>query len=139
MTTAPLAPWEQALLTEATTGTVICHECGDKHVAEFSHLARFGGQRVFAVVCIRDWLTDYYTEDVVTLDDPAEAEPAEASHVKRSHGYECRAVEHTVDGHDVTMRHISHSTVAAICECGATAVSSTEARCASLIRRKHKR
>jgi hypothetical protein len=44
-------------------GTVICHECGERHVAEYSHEGRFGEGPIFAVVCPVDYLTDYYTTE----------------------------------------------------------------------------
>jgi hypothetical protein len=48
------------------TGLVVdCRECEQEHEAEFSHVARWGGANVYAVVCTRDGLTDYYTEEVV--------------------------------------------------------------------------
>lgn len=58
-------------MSNSDTGTVTCQECGKTHRAEFSHISRYGAQRVFAVVCPSDgrWLVDYYTEEVVTLDD----------------------------------------------------------------------
>ena len=47
-------------------GTVECDECGERHVAEYSHEGRFGEGPIFAVVCTRDDLTDYYTAERVT-------------------------------------------------------------------------
>lgn len=50
-------------------GTVICDDCGDEHVAEFSHMSRFGdSRRVYAVVCDKDWLTGYYMDSVVNFE-----------------------------------------------------------------------
>jgi hypothetical protein len=48
-----------------TTYRVRCHECGDWHPAEFSHVGGYARRvDVYAVVCV-DGLTDYYTADVV--------------------------------------------------------------------------
>lgn len=49
---------------------VVCWECGEEHEAVFSHLSQWGeggrpGERVYAVVCPVDDLTDYYTDEVV--------------------------------------------------------------------------
>lgn len=49
-------------------GKVTCYECGEQHVAEFSHVSQFGQDRCFAVVCPRDNLTAFYTEEVVVPD-----------------------------------------------------------------------
>jgi hypothetical protein len=49
----------------AQRGTVSCHSCGATHQAEYSHNSPHNGQPVYAVVCTVDWLTDYYTSDVV--------------------------------------------------------------------------
>jgi hypothetical protein len=43
--------------------TVICHECGQRHVAEYSHEGLHGEGPIFAVVCPVDYLTDYYTTE----------------------------------------------------------------------------
>lgn len=48
-------------------GTVTCHTCGELHEAMYSHVSKFGGHRVFEVVCPIDWLTDWYTEEVVNF------------------------------------------------------------------------
>ncbi len=45
-------------------GTVECDQCGDRHVAEYSHENERQGS-IFAVVCTVDYLTDYYTEERV--------------------------------------------------------------------------
>jgi hypothetical protein len=53
-------------------GTVECQECGLSHVAEFHHVSPYGGHGVYAVICTTDnteWLTDWYTQDVVRFDD----------------------------------------------------------------------
>lgn len=58
------------------TGTVICDECGKRHVAEFHHLSQFGGHPVYAVICTTDnpqELTDWYLLERVTAGDPAES------------------------------------------------------------------
>lgn len=61
------------------TGTVTCQNegCGKEHVAELSHLSPHGGHKVYAVVCT-DWLTDYYTEEVVTLPETIRARDLQA-------------------------------------------------------------
>jgi hypothetical protein len=41
---------------------VICDECGERHVAEYSHEGRFGEGPIYAVVCANQ-LTDYYTAE----------------------------------------------------------------------------
>lgn len=46
-------------------GTVTCAHCGQLHVADFSHVADWGGLWIYAVVCPLDLLTDYYAEDAV--------------------------------------------------------------------------
>jgi hypothetical protein len=46
-----------------TTGTVTCDECGETHVAEYSHEGLFDQGAVYAVVCGE--FTDYYTAEVV--------------------------------------------------------------------------
>lgn len=51
-------------------GSVECDECGQWHVAEFSHLSQFDGVTpVYAVICTEDpeWLVDYYREEVVVF------------------------------------------------------------------------
>jgi hypothetical protein len=60
--------------SEHPAGTVICDECGDRHVAEYSHEGRFGEGAIYAVVC--GDLTDYYTTERVTFDEPAPIEMA---------------------------------------------------------------
>lgn len=45
-------------------GHVICDECGERHVAEYSHEGQFGQGAIFAVVCGE--FTDYYTGERVT-------------------------------------------------------------------------
>lgn len=47
-------------------GTVICDECGERHVAEYSHEGRWGQGAIFAVVC--GDLTDYYAAERVTFE-----------------------------------------------------------------------
>jgi hypothetical protein len=42
-----------------------CDACGRPHPAEFSHQGRFGEGPIYAVVCTRDYLTDYYTGERV--------------------------------------------------------------------------
>lgn len=49
---------------EPAPGTVNCDECGERHIAEYSHEGDFGQGSIFAVVC-NDY-TDYYTEERVT-------------------------------------------------------------------------
>jgi hypothetical protein len=44
---------------------VTCFECGETHVAEYSHISEVTGRPVYAVVCERDNLTDYYTDEIV--------------------------------------------------------------------------
>jgi hypothetical protein len=51
---------------EFRSGTIQCRECDHTHPAEFSHINQHNGAFVFEAECNRDWLTDYYTEDVVT-------------------------------------------------------------------------
>lgn len=49
--------------TEApATITVICENCGDRHIGEYSHNSEFGGHAVYAVECTADLFTDWYTE-----------------------------------------------------------------------------
>lgn len=43
------------------TITVLCEQCGEKHVGEYHHDSEFGGHPVYAVVCTEDYLTDWYT------------------------------------------------------------------------------
>lgn len=45
-------------------GVVTCDECGETHVAEYSHEGQFGEGAIFAVVCGE--FTDYYTTERVT-------------------------------------------------------------------------
>lgn len=40
---------------------VFCENCGNDHVAEYSHEGRYGEGPIYAVVCDADNLTDYYT------------------------------------------------------------------------------
>lgn len=51
-------------MTTPSNGTVICDQCGARHVAEYSHEGRYGEGHIYAVVCDDD-LTDYYTEERV--------------------------------------------------------------------------
>ena len=47
---------------------VICDECGEQHVAEYSHEGQWGShEHIYAVVCTRDNLTDYYTSQHETF------------------------------------------------------------------------
>lgn len=55
------------LTAAGIVGRVACQECGDDHIAEYSHEGQFGEGPVFAVVCPVDQLTDYYTLDAVTV------------------------------------------------------------------------
>lgn len=59
------AGWNDRLLD--LPGVAVCRECDKEHEACFSHFAQFGGDRVYAVVCERDGLTDYYTGEVVRV------------------------------------------------------------------------
>jgi hypothetical protein len=43
-----------------------------------------------------------------------------------------------VDDHEVTYREVAYLTVAGVCECGATGVSSSHEKVARLIHRKHR-
>ena len=53
--------------TASATGTVRCDNCGAVHVAEYSHEGRFGQGAIYAVVCPVDYMTDYYTAEVVAV------------------------------------------------------------------------
>ncbi len=45
---------------------VNCHNCEQAHIAEFSHKSdSFGKDFIYAVVCTKDNLVDYYTQEVV--------------------------------------------------------------------------
>lgn len=49
------------------TGTVLCQDCEETHVAEFHHVAEYDSSvRVFAVVC--GPYVEMYTEDIVRFD-----------------------------------------------------------------------
>jgi hypothetical protein len=53
-------------MTATIAYRVRCHECGDWHPAEFSHVGGYSRPvDVYAVVCTVDGLTDYYTTDGV--------------------------------------------------------------------------
>lgn len=45
------------------TINVACFECHETHVGEYSHEGRYGEGPIYAVVCTRDHLTDYYTRE----------------------------------------------------------------------------
>ena len=47
--------------------TVICQQCDDEHEATYSHEGQFNEGPIYAVVCDKDNLTDYYTTEVVKL------------------------------------------------------------------------
>jgi hypothetical protein len=47
-----------------TAARVECMQCGAEHPAEFRDVNQYG-QKVWTVVCTEDWLTDYYTDEVV--------------------------------------------------------------------------
>lgn len=49
--------------TDSGGHTVTCYQCGQRHVAEYSHEGRFGEGPIYAVVCEVDGLTDYYTTE----------------------------------------------------------------------------
>lgn len=51
-------------VAEPAPGTVDCDECGERHVAEYSHEGQWGQGAVFAVVCGE--FTDYYQEGRVS-------------------------------------------------------------------------
>ena len=51
--------------TEAPKLAAQCLECGDWHEAEYSHEGRFGEGPIYAVVCTVDYLTSYYTGEIV--------------------------------------------------------------------------
>jgi hypothetical protein len=53
-------PYEGQAVYEVT-----CQECGQVHIAEYSHEGRFNEGPIYAVVCTQDNLTDYYTSEVV--------------------------------------------------------------------------
>ena len=40
---------------------VYCHNCGEKHIGEYSHDGRWNEGPIFAVVCTGDNLIDFYT------------------------------------------------------------------------------
>lgn len=42
---------------------VRCDECDELHPAEYSHESIHGQGPIYAVVCTRDGLTDYYTSE----------------------------------------------------------------------------
>lgn len=45
---------------------VNCQDCDNVHPANFSHMSQWDPTtRVYAVVCEVDWLTSYYTDEVV--------------------------------------------------------------------------
>jgi hypothetical protein len=50
---------------ETERGSVTCDECGETHEATYSHEGRYNEGAIYAVVCERDGLTDYYTEERV--------------------------------------------------------------------------
>lgn len=65
---------EEPAPAQAESRQARCQECGDLHPAEFSHDGANGQGPIYAVVCTRDDLTDYYTEE--GLEAPAEPAPA---------------------------------------------------------------
>jgi hypothetical protein len=42
-----------------------CDNCGEPHMATYSHEGNFGEGPIYAVVCTADQLTDYYTGERV--------------------------------------------------------------------------
>lgn len=46
-------------------GQILCQSCGEPHPAEYSHEGRYGEGPIYAVVCTVDWLTDYYTSELL--------------------------------------------------------------------------
>jgi hypothetical protein len=52
------------------SGLVRCDNCGKYHAAEYSHEGKYGEGPIHAVICPKDNLTDYYTNEVL---EPREA------------------------------------------------------------------
>lgn len=48
---------------EEPAGVVVCDHCGEEHEAWPAHVDRFNGAQLYAVVCDKDGLTDYYTAE----------------------------------------------------------------------------
>lgn len=44
---------------------VRCENCGEYHPAEYSHEGQYDQGPIYAVVCTKDHLTDYFTLDGV--------------------------------------------------------------------------
>ena len=62
-------PWFNFSMATAeipAPGTVTCDECGEVHAAQYSHEGAHGEGPIFSVVCTRDDLFDFYTEERVT-------------------------------------------------------------------------
>lgn len=60
-------PKIQEPTADRMVGTVTCDDCGQRHPAEFSHVAQYGSDLMYAVVCTKDYLTGYYAEFLITF------------------------------------------------------------------------
>lgn len=50
-------------MTTPANITITCHNCGQDHIGEYSHEGRWGEGPIFVVICIKDDLADYYTQE----------------------------------------------------------------------------